>query len=290
MLRIHAPAKVNLYLAVGPVRPDGYHPVDTVLHALEFGDEVTVGPSERLRFSCVPDLGLADDDNLAYKAVLAMAGHFDREPLVSVTVRKRVPAGAGLGGASSDAAAVIVGLATLWGVSERGEDLHSIARSLGADVPFFLDGGAARFTGRGDVFLRRLPALDVPVVLVRPAEPVATAEAYRAFDDMPHEAAPPVEPLERALVEGDTQRVAALLFNAMTPSSARLVPSVGHALDLVRSHPGVLGAAMAGSGSAVFGICDVSGSAEACAAHAAEAGYWSAATRTCGRACAVERD
>lgn len=290
MLRIQAPAKVNLYLAVGPVGPDGYHLVDTVLHALMFGDELSVGPADRLTFSCVPDLGLADSDNLAYRAVLAMAERFDREPLVSVIVRKRVPACAGLGGASSDAAAVIAGLATLWGVSERREDLHAVARSLGADVPFFLEGGAARFTGRGDVFLRRLPALDVPVVLVRPAEPVATAEAYRAFDDVPHDDAPPIEPLERALGDRDAGRVAALLFNAMTPSSVRLVPSVGHALDLVRSYPGVMGAAMAGSGSAVFGICDGADSAEACAARAAEAGYWSAATRTCACGCSVERD
>jgi 4-diphosphocytidyl-2-C-methyl-D-erythritol kinase len=78
MFHIHAPAKVNLHLAVGPLQPDGYHPVDTVLHALEFGDEVTVGPAERLRFSCVPGLGLADDDNLAHKAVLAMAERFHR--------------------------------------------------------------------------------------------------------------------------------------------------------------------------------------------------------------------
>lgn len=289
MLRIQAPAKVNLYLAVGPVGPNGYHPVETVLHALVFGDELTVGPAERLIFSCVPDLGLADSDNLAYRAVLAMAERFDREPLVSVIVRKRVPAGAGLGGASSDAAAVIVGLATLWGVSERGEDLHAVARSLGADVPFFLEGGAARFTGLGDVFVRRLPALDVPVVLVRPAEAVATAEAYRAFDDVPHDYAPPIESLERALADRDAGRVAALLFNAMTPSSVRLVPSVGDALDLVRSHPGVMGAAMAGSGSAVFGICDGADSAEACAARAAEAGYWSAATRTCACGCSVGR-
>ena len=290
MLRIQAPAKVNLYLAVGAAGPDGYHPVDTVLHALAFGDEVTVAPADRMRFSCMPDLGLADSENVAYRAVLAMAERFGREPLVSVTVRKRVPAGAGLGGASSDAAAAITGLATLWGVAERGEELHSVARSLGADVPFFLEGGAARFTGRGDVFLRRLPAIDVPVVLARPAEPVATAEAYRAFDSLPHDSAPPVEPLECALGEGDAGRVAALLFNAMTPSSIRLVPSVRHVLDLVRSHSGVAGAAMAGSGSAVFGICDDSDAAEACAANAAEAGYWSVATRTCACGCTVERD
>lgn len=288
-LHITAPAKVNLFLSVGTVAPDGYHPVETVLHALELADTVTVTPSSRLGFSCSHDLGLPDELNLAHRAAVAMGVRFGREPHVSIEIEKRIPAGSGLGGASADAAAVIAGLVTLWGLDPRDPAVAEVARSLGADVPFFLVGGAARFTGRGDVLARTLPAIHAPVVLVRPAEPLPTGEAYAAFD----RAAPAPQPLphtmEAALRGGSVAEVAGRLFNAMTPSSSALVPAIGAVLDLVRGCEGVVAAEMSGSGSAVFGICDGHDGARECAARACDAGLWAVATRFSPHGCVVRR-
>lgn len=287
-LRIHAPAKVNLHLAVGSARPDGYHELATVFQALSFGDTVTITPAPAFSFSCVPDLGLAGSANLAYQAACEMSARFGWPLGYSIAIEKRIPAGGGLGGASTDAAAVVEGLATLWGLDVAGPEVVDLARALGADVPFFFEGGAALFTGRGDVLERPLRSLDAPIVLVKPAEPIGTGAAYIAFDAAPAAAAPPVDRLAAALQAGDTEAVASLLYNNMTEASIGLVPEVGTVLALVGGAPGVVGAAMAGSGSTVFGLCVDEAAAEAAAGIARAAGFWSVATRSVDHGCVVE--
>lgn len=279
-MRVFAPAKVNLHLAVGDVRADGYHDVTTVLHALAFGDTVVIEPGSSFGFACTPDLGLRPEDNLACKAATEMAAWFDRPLDVSIAVEKRMPAGAGLGGASSDAAATILGLARLWGIDAGDELLVDIARSLGADVPFFLTGGAALYSGRGDVLERTLPALDAPFVLVKPAEAVATGSAYAAFDGIERQQPPTPSALIAALEREDVRDVARHLYNNMTAASVGIVPGIAGALRLVAEAHGVFGSAMAGSGSAVFGICETDADAGRCAQAAREAGLWAMATRT----------
>lgn len=279
-VRIFAPAKLNLHLAVGDIRGDGYHDVTTVLHSLDFGDTVVIEPGSSFGFSCTPDLGLRAEDNLACRAASEMSARFDRPLDLSISVEKHVPAGAGLGGASSDAAATILGLTRLWGIEGEDELLSDIARSLGADVPFFLTGGAARYSGRGDVLEQSLPALDAPVVLIKPAEAVSTAEAYAAFDRLGQSPAPSPAALTDALKRGDVREAARHLYNNMTEASVSLVPGIAGALRLVAESHGVLGSAMAGSGSAVFGICETDDDARRCADAARAAGLWGVATRT----------
>lgn len=288
-LRILAPAKVNLHLAVGEAGTDGYHPVDTVLHALELDDTVEITDGVPFSFSCTPDLGLPAEENLAMRAARAMSVRFGRSLDMAITVAKRIPAGAGLGGASSDAAAVIGGIADLWALEGAETELHEVARSLGADVPFFLEGGAALFGGRGDVFRRRLRPLDAPVVVVKPHEPVLTAQAYAAFDALSMPGVPSADALVEALEDGDPASVAAHLYNAMTPASIAFVPAIAGALRLVAESHGVLGSAMAGSGSAVFGICADGASAASCAATARAAGFWAVATQLSPSGCVVSR-
>lgn len=285
-LTITAPAKVNLYLAVGELRGDGYHDVTTVLHALEFHDTVTIAEGGPFSFACSPDLGLAEDANLAVRAARAMSERYGRPLDCTIAVAKRIPAGGGLGGASSDAAAVLVGLARLWRIDVREPTVVEIARALGADVPFFLEGGAALFTGRGDVLAERLTPLDAPVVLVKPADPVPTAAAYAAFDRLTERPAP-VSPqrLARALDAGDAVAVGSTLFNAMTPASVGMVPAIGEALARLVGDPAVLGAAMAGSGSTVFAICTDAAAAARLADAAREAGFWAEKTRLSPRGC-----
>ena len=116
MLRITAPAKINLHLAIGARRADGYHELVGVFHALELADGIWMEPADGLIVECDADVGAKPRHNLAYRAAEAMGAAFEREPAVRIVLEKRIPHGAGLGGGSSDAAAVIAGLATMWGV------------------------------------------------------------------------------------------------------------------------------------------------------------------------------
>lgn len=275
-----ASAKVNLYLAVGARRDDGYHEVETVLQTLSFGDEVSCEPSDALEFSCDPELGICSDQNLAYRAALTLAEALDRLPEYRIEVRKRIPAGAGLGGGSSDAAAVLRLLAGEWNVDPSGPEATDVAAFLGADVSFFLTGGAGLFTGRGDVLARSLPTLEADVVIVWPREPVLTAAAYAAFDRMLVAPAPGTAAIEKAMAERDVEGVAASLYNGMTEPSIGLVPVIGELLSWLRRQRDVLGAEMAGSGSAVFGICRDTHSAWRIADAARQRGWWAEAART----------
>ena len=283
-LTVTAPAKVNLFLGVGPARLDGYHSVQTVLHSLDLADTVRLTPADELTLACEPDLGIPAEDNLAYRAATAFSGAFDVDVLLDIHGTKRIPAGAGLGGGSSDAAAVLAGLAHWAGLSLDDERLLRVARLLGADVPFLLEGGAALMGGRGDTLVRRLSPISAHVALVKPPAAVPTAEAYRVFDAAPAPAGD-ASAVESALQAGDVGALAGALDNNMTAASEALVPEMAAALAWLESERGVWGSAMAGSGSTVFALCKDAGSAERIALAARERGWWGAATRTsAGRA------
>ncbi|MEN6429290.1 MAG: 4-(cytidine 5'-diphospho)-2-C-methyl-D-erythritol kinase, partial [Coriobacteriales bacterium] len=193
-LTLLAPAKINLYLAVGGRRSDGYHDVVTVLQSLDtrLSDVVTVTEAESFSVVCEPDIGLPVEDNIATRTISALAGFAGRTPDVAVRIEKQIPAAAGLGGASADAAAVLVGACRLWGIDANTPQVLGLAQSLGADVPFFISGGTAVYGGRGDVLLRRLTTPRFAVVLANADEPVPTPAAYAAFDRLPHPQAPSI--------------------------------------------------------------------------------------------------
>lgn len=289
MISVFAPAKVNLHLAVGPRRHDGYHDVTTVMHALDFGDHLVLTDSDHLSLACLPDIALRCEDNLAYRAALAMGEAFGRYPTVHIELRKHVPHGAGLGGGSSDAAAVIAGLAYSWFVPQDDPRLFEVAASLGADIPFFLlPSGCALMSGRGDCVERILPALaGVPVAVIRPEQPVPTAAAYAAFDADPTPGAAPQAVLA-ALVDGDVRSVAAEMRNNLEKAAGQVVPAVAEALAFVRAASGAMGVTVAGSGSAVFALCESDTDAASIALAAAEAGYWSCAARLGASGVSVE--
>lgn len=278
--RVIAPAKVNLFLGVGARNSDGYHALDAVFHALELHDDVAITGSHEpgIALTCIPELECPVEKNLAVVAALAYATVAGRPLAHSIEMVKRIPHGAGLGGGSSDAAAVITGLAHGWGSEKHEPECIAAAQSVGADVPFFLHGGAALMSGRGDVLARRLPALDTPVVLVRPPLPVSTAEAYRAFDAAPVPAGDPAGVLA-ALESGDSAALGRSLDNNFETISSAIVPEVGEALAWLRARDGMLGATVAGSGSAVFGLVVCEQAASDIAAAARDAGWWSVATR-----------
>lgn len=286
MLSIAAPAKVNLFLGVGDVREDGYHEVSTVLHTLEFGDTVYLEPAERLSLTCDSDLGIPPEGNLAYRAAQEMAREFGRAADVAIRIAKAIPHGAGLGGGSSDAAAVIRGLTDMWGLAPGSERCMRVASSLGADVPFFLvEGGAALMTGRGDVLQRVLPGMPgIPVVLVKPADPVPTGAAYAAFDANPSAPGSPTA-VVAALEASDRLALSRALSNNMEAAATRVTPAVGEALAWIGEQPGVLGARVSGSGSAVFALMGSDAAARALVVRAEDVALWAVATRL-GRAAA----
>ncbi|MDI6900971.1 MAG: 4-(cytidine 5'-diphospho)-2-C-methyl-D-erythritol kinase [Anaerosomatales bacterium] len=276
-ISVSAPAKVNLYLAVGARRPDGYHDVTTVLQALELADEVTLEPDAPLSVVCEPPLGIPAEENIVARAARELAVRTGREPAGRFVVVKRLPAGGGLGGGSADAAAALRALCAAWDVEPTDASVTEAARAVGADVPFFLVGGAALFVGRGDVLARQLPSLHADVVLVNPGPPVPTPAAYAAFDRLLAPAPPAVDTLLRTLEDG---RVPEALYNGLAEAAVSVVPEISDVLGYLRATPGVVAAQVAGSGSTVFGLCEDAATAAAAADGAQKRGWWASATRT----------
>lgn len=279
-LTIIAPAKVNLFLGIGRVRPDGYHDLTSIFQTLELHDTVRLEPSDGLTLTCDAELDIPAENNLAFRAARAFSEAFEVDVLVDIAIEKRIPAGAGLAGGSSDAAAVLAGLSHWAGLPIDDSRLHRVARSLGADVPFFLHGGAALMHGRGDVLVRRLPNVDFDVALIKPAIGVSTADAYRAFDADPEPVGDLRGVADSVRIGPDVAALGASLANNMTTASVSLVPEVGDALAWMRAQEGVYGALVAGSGSAVFAVCENPDVAARIASGAAARGLWSAATRS----------
>lgn len=270
VLRVKACAKINLALRVLGVRPDGFHELHTTFQSLALHDTLTFGiggSSEGIRIVCDDPACPTGSANLVWRAAeLAWraAGRAGAPRGVHVRIQKRIPMQAGLGGGSSDAAAALRACARLWRLKHA--DLAGLAAALGADVPFFLHGGTAAGTGRGDVIE---PLDDRParwVVLVFPDFGVSTKDAFGWLDGQrPHPGRGP-----EAL--NDLQAV----VEAHHPEIGRIVKALGRA--------GASAAAMSGSGSAVFGLFGTRAPAVAAAARLATARRRALVTRTIGGA------
>jgi 4-diphosphocytidyl-2-C-methyl-D-erythritol kinase len=259
-MHLLAPAKINLALRVLDRRPDGYHEIDTVMVPLAWGDDVELAPAPSgIRVACDPPVTSRPQDNLAWKAASLVQARAGRTNGVSIRIAKKIPAAAGLGGGSSDAAAVLRGLAALWDLDVAAEGLLEWAAELGSDVPFFLAGGPARCRGRGErVDPIRLPGCR-PVVLARPEIPVSTAWAYAALDEAtsaltPRQALPNLAP-DRGEIEGWTR-----CGNDFEPVVLRKFP-VLEILEERMTEFGASSVSLSGSGPTVFGLCDDPGTA-----------------------------
>lgn len=250
-MRVHAPAKLNLVLRVGPVRRDGYHQLSTLFQAVDLYDELDIEPA------ALTEVTGFDADTLVRGALDAL-GEARR-----VRIEKRIPVAGGLGGGSSDAGAVLRALRGARPINE----LYEIARGLGADVPFFLSGcETAIGTGRGD----RIHALpDFPrshaFVLVPSATGLATAEVFARA--RPHDAFPAVhgELVRRVHMARSPADVGAMLVNDLEPIVLQLRPELRETLDRLRG-AGALGTAVTGSGPTVFGVFDDRAAADRAAA------------------------
>lgn len=253
-LRLNAYAKVNLSLDVLGRRPDGYHDVETVLHTVELHDTVVLREAEGgIRVVCDHRRVPTDEQNLVFRTAQLLRETCGVDRGVEVEVRKRIPPASGLGGGSSDAAVTLLGLAQMWKLRLDHAQLVDLASRVGSDVPFFLVGGAALATGRGER-LRFLPTLPATwVVLACPDVEVPTAWAYAQLDLAAVARRPDTARMVEALRAEDVVAVARELCNVFEPVVSARYPQVQEWKRRLLE-AGALGASMTGTGPAVFGL------------------------------------
>lgn len=255
-VEVVAPAKLNLALLVGPRRADGYHEIASLMVPVTLADRVTVQrtPGQGLSVVCEVSPG---DDNLAARIVRELEARLARTFEVRVTIAKNVPAGAGLGGGSSDAAATLLALERLYDLDVSPRVRFEVAGAAGSDVPFFLWPGPQFATGRGQV-LKPLRLPDIHAVIAIPDLTLATAEVYGWHDaDAATDLAtfvPRARGLSRQAQSARTLAdVAKLVHNDLQECVVARRPEVGALIGRLRA-AGALTAAMTGSGAAVFGL------------------------------------
>lgn len=251
-IELSAAAKVNLALEVLGRRADGYHELATVMQAVELSDRVVLEDAEPLELRTTAPGIPTDASNLALRAALALRDAAGIERGARVTLDKRIPVAAGLGGGSTDAAAVLLGLNRLWSLRWPIDRLAEVAVTLGMDVPFFLRGGAALGTGRGEK-LDRMRGMALALVLVNPRYPSSTAEAYGRVTPAMYTDGARAGAVAAALKVRRAGRVAESLYNGLEPAVAPWQPAIGQ-MKAALVAAGALGALMSGSGPTVFGV------------------------------------
>lgn len=262
-----ANGKVNLTLCVGKKRPDGYHQVETVMTGVALGDTVTLErhPGIRDELICLPPVTERVEDNLCMKALRVFFAELGaREEYVTITLTKQIPTQAGLGGGSSDAAAVLRGLRRLYAPQLSDTRLEEMAAQLGSDVPYFIRGGTVLATGRGEQLTTLPPMPPCWFVVVKPEEGYATGAMYSAIDRAGAAKWMDSQAVCQALAAGNLAGVAAGLDNDFQ----RVLPEGSAVPEIVETlrQAGALNAQMTGSGSAVFGLFRDREAAEAAAA------------------------
>jgi 4-diphosphocytidyl-2-C-methyl-D-erythritol kinase len=251
---VRVPAKVNVQLAVGAARADGFHDLANVFLAVGLYDEITVTPADELRVTCDgPDADQVplDRTNLAARAAVALAERYGRSPGVHLHIAKDIPVAGGMAGGSADGAGALVACDALWQTGAPREELLEICAELGSDVPFSLVGGAALGIGRGE----QLTPLEVGGtfhwVFAMAGRGLSTPAVFREFDrlgegtDIPEPVAS--QELLAALAKGDPDALAAAVSNDLQPAALSLFPELAGTLAAGRA-AGALTALVSGSG------------------------------------------
>jgi 4-diphosphocytidyl-2-C-methyl-D-erythritol kinase len=261
-----APAKINLHLAVGARRDDGYHPIASIFQAVSLHDTVTVELLDSTGIELVCDCDCATEDNTAYKAAqlfLSAAGDGLLWPVpgLKITINKRIPSGAGLGGGSSDAAATLRALSEMLPGFVSDGQLASIAAGIGSDVPFFLETACARVSGRGERLSPLVPRTDYALVLVNPGFSISTGIAYGTLDAFresgmlgpAHSIAELSSELDRVTDQYAVEPLKNWSFrNDFYPAMERQYPRLSFCRDALLA-AGAMFVSMSGSGSCMYG-------------------------------------
>jgi len=275
---VRVPGKVNLFLGVGDRRPDGYHELTTIFHAVSLTDEVTVRESDLLALQVFGE-GAAeiptDERNLAWQAAELMAEHVGRAPDVEITIDKSIPLAGGMAGGSADAAGVLVAMNELWELGVPRRDLHAMAAQLGSDVPFALHGGTALGTGRGEELTSVLARSTFHWVLAFGAGGLSSGAVYAEIDRLREVGSPSrladAEPLLTALSSGDPALLAPLLGNDLQPAALSLEPELRRTLR-AGTEAGALAGIVSGSGPTCAFLCSSADAAVAVGSELAGAG------------------
>ena len=264
-----APAKLNLSLDVVGILPGGYHALDMVMQAVSLYEQVTLRRSVdlvvRIPGSRIP----TGPKNTAYKAALAFFYYTGLLAGADITIRKSVPVRAGMGGGSADAAAVLVGLNTLYGAHLSMTELCALGASVGADVPFALMGGTCRVQGLGDLIKALPPCPDCWFTVVMPGYGISTPAAFAAYDQIGSPTHPDCAAQETAIRAGDLNGLCSAAGNALEVCAGGADTA---ALKEALTAHGARAALMTGSGAAVFGIFETEDAARQAASALEAAG------------------
>jgi len=286
MIRDIAPAKINLFLHVGPVRRDGLHDLESLFVFADAGDLVEASPSEQLTLEISgPFAGSLKTEPVERNLVLRAARRLQNEAGINsgaaLSLNKRLPVAAGIGGGSADAAAALRALIRLWRIDISPNELRRLAFSLGADVPACLSREPVRVSGAGEILT---PGPQLPplwVCLANPGVATLTGPIFRAFDATNPAPNRPVSP---KLEGSGYQRVTSLMENSrndLQPIAIAGEPVIQKVINRLAGLPGALAARMSGSGATAFGLYSSAGAAQRAAQDMKGRGWWSMAARIC---------
>ena len=255
-IKENAYAKLNLSIDVMGVRDDGYHEMCMVMQSVTLHDDVFLTLTDDGSFSAESNRGFIPNDNrnVAVKAALRFAKDYDMQGKgVHIKLHKRNPVCAGLGGGSTDAAAVLRGMNKRMGKPFTMEQLELMARDVGSDVAFCVSGGTQLATNRGEV-LTELPYFgDHPVVICKPYFSISTPELFKQIDKRKNKCRPDTDGIVKALQEGNSQGVICRMYNVFEDVLGKRTKGIMEIKRALMNH-GALGACMSGTGSAVYGI------------------------------------
>lgn len=283
-VRVRSFAKVNLGLEVLRPRDDGYHELRTLFQTIDLHDDILLRPRARdVVVRCDHPEVPTDERNLALRAAAALRRYARVQAGVEIAIEKRIPVGGGLGGGSSNAAAVLMALDRLWGLGLGPSGLHPLARKLGADVPYFLVGGTALGLGRGDEVYPLHRQLEGHVVLAFPGLPVSTAAVFRRLAGglTPRENSYTIFRFVSCDLEGSSSMK--MLSNELETAALEEAPELRQQVRRIRGflvRDGALLASLSGSGSSYFGWFDDPRRADEALASLREAGFSAARSRT----------
>lgn len=255
-MRLVAKAKINWTLDITGKRADGYHLLDTLMQQVALGDEITLEKDGELSLKAGQGSWVTlGPDNLVLKAAAALQAATGCTHGAEITLTKQIPIGAGMGGGSADAAAVLVGLNDLWELGLTQAELEAIGVTIGADVPYCIRGGLQRARGIGEEMIALSCKRCYWLVVVQPCRGLSTKQVFTSLnlDEIPPAHRPNTEKAIEALATGNLVQLGQSIGNVLQPVSQALRPAIGQAVDALKTN-GAQAAIMTGSGSAVFGV------------------------------------
>ena len=273
MIRVVAPAKINLFLRIYGKTDADYHLLDSAIVFARFGDRLTIEPANNDQLAIIGEFASeleSADNNLVMTALKGFRSAGGVIGGLSITLEKNIPVGAGLGGGSADAAALLRAVNALSLMPLSKDALYRLAASLGADVPVCLAGGCQRIGGIGETMTPVDLDFTGSILLVNPRIPLSTKDVFTHFTTPKSGCAGSLSNLDAAGMVG--------LGNDLTATAVELAPAISNCLDLLAESKGAIATAMSGSGASCFALFDHIDNAEIAATEFENAGYWARAS------------